>query len=154
MDETEGKYIGGQKDLLNKKAGVIKKYRQMFLGDVSFFFLLKYELVTTLFTSTPGALGFVLRKLFFRGLFKKIGQGVVFGRNMTIRHPLKIEIGNNVVFDDNTVSMPKARKTAASASAIMSWSGATAPLAARAGTSISAITPISGRATSSSPRVP
>jgi len=110
MDETEGKYIGGQKDLLNKKAGVIKKYRQMFLGDVSFFFLLKYELVTTLFTSTPGALGFVLRKLFFRGLFKKIGKGVVFGRNMTIRHPLKIEIGNNVVFDDNTVIDAKGEK--------------------------------------------
>ncbi|MCP4221485.1 MAG: hypothetical protein GY765_43070, partial [bacterium] len=63
----------------------------------------KYELVVTLFTHVPGALGFALRKIFFPGLFKKVGRGVVFGRNMTIRHPNKIEIGDNVAFDDNTV---------------------------------------------------
>jgi acetyltransferase-like isoleucine patch superfamily enzyme len=51
----------------------------------------------------PGALGFSLRKIFFPGLFKRVGRGVVFGRNLTIRHPHKISIGNNVIIDDNCV---------------------------------------------------
>ena len=101
--KKDNNYIGGQKDLLNKKKGALRKYKELFLGDVSFFYFLKYELIITLFSAIPGGLGFALRKIFFPGLFKKIGKNVVFGRNMTIRHPKKIAIGNNVVFDDNTV---------------------------------------------------
>ncbi|NIM16950.1 MAG: hypothetical protein GTO45_33700 [Candidatus Aminicenantes bacterium] len=96
-------YIGGQKDLLDKKKGTIRKYKEFFLGKVSFFYFLKYELIMLFFSRVPTALGFALRKLFFPTLFKKVGKGVVFGRNMTIRHPKKIEIGESVVFDDNTV---------------------------------------------------
>jgi len=99
----ERKYIGGQKDLLDKKKGAVRKYRNLFIGDTSFLYFLKYEIIITLFSNIPGALGFVLRKYFFKKLFKKIGSGVVFGKNMTIRHPQKIIIGNNVVFDDNSV---------------------------------------------------
>jgi acetyltransferase-like isoleucine patch superfamily enzyme len=101
--EEVNQYLGGQKDLLDEKKGAVAKYKEMFLGNVSFFYFIKYEMVMTLFSWVPGALGFVLRKFFFPGLFGKIGKGVIFGRNMTIRHPKKIEIGNNVVFDDNTV---------------------------------------------------
>jgi acetyltransferase-like isoleucine patch superfamily enzyme len=102
--ETEvNQYLGGQKDLLDEKKGAVAKYKELFLGNVSFFYLIKYELNMLFFSWVPGALGFALRKFFFRGLFKKTGRGVVFGRNMTIRHPKKIEIGDNVIFDDNTV---------------------------------------------------
>ncbi len=101
--EVERKYIGGQKDLLDNKKSAVRKYRDLFIGDTSFLYFLKYELIITLFSNIPGALGFVLRKIFFKKLFKKIGNGVVFGRNMMIRHPQKIKIGNNVVFDDNSV---------------------------------------------------
>ncbi len=103
QEKIEQHFIGGQKDLLDQKKGAVKKYKEMFLGDVSFLYFLKYEFIVTLFSSIPGALGFALRKVFFPGLFKKIGKNVVFGRSMTIRHPKKIEIGDNVVFDDNTV---------------------------------------------------
>lgn len=96
-------YLGGQKDLMNEKKSAFKKYKEMFLGDVSFFYLIKYEFIMTCFSWVPGALGFVLRKIFFSFLFRKIGRGVVFGRNMTIRHPKKIEIGDNVLFDDYSV---------------------------------------------------
>ncbi len=92
-----------QKKLIYEKKGLISKYKEFFLGNVSFFFLLKYEIIILLFSQIPGALGFFLRKIFYRKLFKKVGKGVVFGRNMTIRHPKKISIGNNVVFDDNVV---------------------------------------------------
>jgi acetyltransferase-like isoleucine patch superfamily enzyme len=102
--ETEvDQYIGGQKDLLDEKKSAVAKYKEMFLGNVSFLFFIKYELIMLMFSWVPGALGFALRKVFFKGLFKKIGRGVVFGRNMTIRHPKKIEIGDNVIFDDNSV---------------------------------------------------
>jgi acetyltransferase-like isoleucine patch superfamily enzyme len=103
MEENSSGFIGGQKDILDKKKGPFTKYRELFLGDVSFLYFIKYETIIALFTSIPGAAGFVLRKFFFRRLFKQVGKGVVFGRNMTIRHPNKIVIGDNVVFDDNTV---------------------------------------------------
>ncbi len=101
--KEERKYIGGQKDLLDNKKSAVRKYRDLFIGDTSFLYFMKYELIITLFSNIPGALGFVLRKIFFKKLFKKIGQNVVFGRNMMIRHPQKIIIGDNVVFDDNSV---------------------------------------------------
>lgn len=102
-EKEVNQYIGGQKDLLSERKGAVAKYKDMFLGKVSFFYFLKYEIIMMMFSWVPGALGFALRKIFFRTLFKKIGKNVVFGRNMTIRHPKKIEIGSNVVFDDNAV---------------------------------------------------
>ncbi len=103
MEENNTGFIGGQKDILDEKKGAFTKYKEIFIGKSSFFYFLKYELIITMFTSFPGAAGFVLRKIFFKKLFNKAGKGIVFGRNMTIRHPKKISIGNNVVFDDNSV---------------------------------------------------
>lgn len=102
-EKTVHQYLGGQKDLLNHDKSAMKKYRAMFPGDTSLFFFLKYELIIMLFSAIPGALGLALRKFFYPGLFKKTGKNVVFGRNMTIRHPKKIEIGDNVIFDDYSV---------------------------------------------------
>jgi acetyltransferase-like isoleucine patch superfamily enzyme len=36
-------------------------------------------------------------------MFAEVGKKVVFGRDMTIRHPHKIKIGNNVALDDNCI---------------------------------------------------
>ncbi len=106
MNEIKSKsetYIGGQKDLLKKNKGAYTKYKELFLGEVSIFYLIKYEIIVYFFSWLPGSLGFLLRKIFYPTLFKKSGKGVVFGRNMTLRHAKKIEIGDNVIFDDNTV---------------------------------------------------
>ena len=102
-NNDENNNIGEQKNLLDKNKSVFQKYREMFVGDCSIWYLIKYEIIVTLFSSLPGALGLVLRKIFYPALFKKIGRGVIFGRNMTIRHPRKITIGLNVVFDDFSV---------------------------------------------------
>ena len=48
----------------------------------------------------PGALGLLLRKIFYPTLFKAVGKGVVFGRSIVVRHPNKIELGDGVVIDD------------------------------------------------------
>ncbi len=88
------------RDVLREKKSAYRKYLDLAVGQVGFFRFLLYELVVTLFTNIPGALGYFLRKIFFPLILGKTGKGVVFGRGMTLRHPWKIEIGNNVVFDD------------------------------------------------------
>jgi acetyltransferase-like isoleucine patch superfamily enzyme len=77
------------------------KYSEFFVGKKGFAAFLKYEFLICSFSNCPGALGIFLRGIFYRFLFKKVGRGVSFGRNITIRHPNKITIGNNVVLDDN-----------------------------------------------------
>jgi len=88
------------RDLLKERSSALKKYRELASGKVGILKFLYYEFAITCFTNIPGALGYVLRKIFFKPLFRKIGKGVVFGRGMIIRNPWNIEIGNNVFFDD------------------------------------------------------
>ena len=42
-----------------------------------------------------------LRRVFFKPLFGEVGRNVVFGRNLNIRQPYKIKIGDNVIIDDD-----------------------------------------------------
>lgn len=99
-----------QKNLLDENKGMLQKYKGLFTGKVSMGYLIKYELIVTLLANLPGAAGLALRKIFYPLLFKQVGRGVVFGRGMTIRHPKKIIIGDNVIFDDNTVIDAKGEK--------------------------------------------
>jgi acetyltransferase-like isoleucine patch superfamily enzyme len=79
------------------------KYRDLYYGDAPFRRVLWSEIVLTLTGGIQGAFGLWLRSKLYPSLFKTCGSGVVFGKNMTIRQPGKISIGNNVVFDDNSV---------------------------------------------------
>jgi acetyltransferase-like isoleucine patch superfamily enzyme len=96
-------YGSTQKELLDKESTLTTKYSKLFYGKKGFWGLLKYELINLFFSGIPGALGFFLRKLFYPLLFQKVGKRVVFGRNITFRHPHKISIGDNSVIDDNVV---------------------------------------------------
>ncbi|MBM3702958.1 MAG: acyltransferase [Actinobacteria bacterium] len=51
----------------------------------------------------PGALGIFLRNLFYPLLFKKVGKRVNFGKSVTLRHPYKISIEDDVTIDDYCV---------------------------------------------------
>lgn len=84
-------------------AGAFSKYRTLYYGEMSLGKVLLSELVITLFGWVPGVLGLGLRSIFYRPMFARIGRKVVFGRGVTIRHPHKIELGDNVVIDDNCV---------------------------------------------------
>jgi acetyltransferase-like isoleucine patch superfamily enzyme len=92
-----------QKELIEKRGSFFSKYSTLFIGKKGFFSFLRYECVTLLFSGMPGALGFFLRKIFYPSLFKQVGKGVIFGRNVTVRHPKKITIGDNTSIDDNVV---------------------------------------------------
>ncbi len=89
-----------QKKLFSKDQSKASKYMDLFIGKKGFFSLLKYEVITILFQTMPGAIGILFRSIFFPLLFKKVGRGVSFGRAIVLRHPHKITIGDDVVFDD------------------------------------------------------
>ena len=76
-------------------------YQDLVIGRPGFWPLFKYELVTFLSTNVPGALGLWLRSRLYPKLLRHCGRGAVFGLNTILRHPHKIELGDNVVVDDN-----------------------------------------------------
>jgi acetyltransferase-like isoleucine patch superfamily enzyme len=78
-----------------------QKYASLIVGQSGLGALLAYELIVTLTQSVPGALGLALRKTFYPMLLGSCGRNVVFGHNVTLRHPHKIHIADNVVVDDN-----------------------------------------------------
>jgi len=92
-----------QKELFDAKKSKLAKYKELILGDSNTWFLIKYELITTFVSWLPGALGLVLRSKLYPLLIENIGRNVTFGMNVVLRHPRKIQIGNNVVIDDNVV---------------------------------------------------
>ncbi len=78
-----------------------QKYSALVVGRPGLGALLHYEMVQLLSQHVPGALGLVFRKALYPSLLGACGANVVFGQNVTIRHPHKVRIGSNVVIDDN-----------------------------------------------------
>ena len=89
-----------QKEMFSEEKTNAQKYADLVIGKRGFWNLLKYEFINS-FSTTPGALGLALRGKLYPALLKHCGKNVVFGANVTLRHPHKIEIGDNVVIDDN-----------------------------------------------------
>lgn len=92
------------KDTLSDSgASAFEKYRELYYGDTSLWYVIKAELIFTLAAGVSGALGLVLRRWLYPRLFHSCGRKVVFGKNLTLRHAGKISLGDNVVLDDNVV---------------------------------------------------
>lgn len=82
------------------KGSVLSRYQDVVVGSRSLFYTVYYEWCILL-AQIPGALGILLRKVFWPRLFASCGKGVVFGANIILRHPNRISIGNRVVVSDN-----------------------------------------------------
>ena len=78
-----------------------QRYASLVVGQRGLWPLLRYEAITTLCASLPGALGLFLRSQLYPRLLGRVGRNVVFGHNVMLRHPHKIRIGDDVVIDDN-----------------------------------------------------
>ncbi len=91
---------GIQAKLADESGGSVGKYRRLVVGDTGLLGFLTYEFVTSVFGPWPGALGFWLRSKFYPGLFRSCGRKVIFGRNLTVRHPGRISLGSRVVLSD------------------------------------------------------
>ena len=104
LNEMPQEFPGStQKELIDRSRPLSSKYRSLFIGKKGWWALLKYEFVNAFISAAPGAFGLWLRRIFYPRLLKSVGKGVVFGRNMTLRHPHKISIGDNSFIDDNVV---------------------------------------------------
>lgn len=80
----------------------LRAYKNLTVGEsTSTIYLILYEFLTFLLGPLPGGLGFYLRKKLYPLLFKKVGQGLIIGRNVVLRHPANIILGDNVTIDDN-----------------------------------------------------
>jgi acetyltransferase-like isoleucine patch superfamily enzyme len=94
----------GLRDVLeDSRQTPFKKYQQLAVGRQGLQALMKYELLTMLLGPLPGALGLLLRQKLYPLLLGSCGRGVVIGRNVTLRHPHRICLGDRVVVDDNAV---------------------------------------------------
>ncbi len=79
------------------------RYQLKVVGNQGFSYLFRYELVQLLFGNTSGALGFFLRRMFYRGLFLECGRTPIFGKGTSIRHPRSISLGHRVAIDENVL---------------------------------------------------
>ena len=92
------------RDKLKKaQSSPVRTYIDLTVGNVSFQQFLLFEFLTCILGPMPGGLGFYMRKTFYPLLFKKVGKGLIIGRNVVIRHPDKIELGDYVTIDDNSL---------------------------------------------------
>jgi acetyltransferase-like isoleucine patch superfamily enzyme len=90
-----------QDQLFNERQSAREKYASLVVGKAGWGALIHHELITLVSQNVPGALGLVLRKTLYPSLLGRCGRNVVFGQNVVLRHPHKIQIGDNVVIDDN-----------------------------------------------------
>ncbi|MGE0043375.1 MAG: hypothetical protein AB7H88_01260 [Vicinamibacterales bacterium] len=89
-----------QQELFDEGKSKVDKYRDLVIGRPGLGPLVAFELVTLLSSWVPGALGLFLRSKLYPLVLGRVGRNVVFGVNVTLRHPHKIVIGDNVVIDD------------------------------------------------------
>ncbi len=90
-----------QREMAAPAKSKLARYRDLIVGCRGFWPLLKYELIMLFCMRLPGALGLFLRAKLYPRLLGRCGRNVNFGMNVTLRHPHKIEIGDNVIIDDN-----------------------------------------------------
>lgn len=96
---------GGQPkthDAVTGGGSALARYRRVVVGRGGLMYLLYFEACAWL-AIVPGAAGLWLRKRLWPGLFRRCGAGAVFGTNIVLRHPHRIELGDRVVIGDGCV---------------------------------------------------
>jgi len=89
-----------QRELFDSRKSKARRYSELVVGQPGLWALFKYEVIITLCSGMPGALGLLIRSQLYPWLLGRTGRNVTFGVNVVLRHPQKIRIGDNVVIDD------------------------------------------------------
>ena len=84
------------------KGSALNKYQDVIIGNRSLLFLLYYECCVWL-GIVPGALGMLLRQIFWPRLFGSCGSKVAFASGVVLRHPQRIHLGDAVVISENCI---------------------------------------------------
>ena len=87
---------------VTQSGSALNKYQQVIVGKTSVKSFLYYEFCAWL-AGIPGSLGLLLRKKFWPKMFGSCGRGVLFSRNVIVRHPHRIHIGENVIISENCI---------------------------------------------------
>lgn len=87
---------------ITEDGSALNKYQQVIVGSHSLLYTIYFELCSWL-SPIPGAVGLLLRKLIWPSLFAECGKGVQFASGITLRHPKRIKLGNNVVISEGVV---------------------------------------------------
>jgi acetyltransferase-like isoleucine patch superfamily enzyme len=89
--------------LEDEQQSTFRKYQDIYVGRRGLWSLLRYEVAVVLLAGIAGAIGFQLRKMFTRRLFRAAGSSVLIGANVTLRCPGRVSLGENVYIEDNVV---------------------------------------------------
>jgi acetyltransferase-like isoleucine patch superfamily enzyme len=89
--------------LAQAQSSPFRTYVNLTVGNQGIAHFALYEFLTSFFGSFPGGLGFLLRKKFYRRLFRQCGRGLILGRGVTIRHGKQIDLLDGVTIDENTL---------------------------------------------------
>ena len=103
MSNTEKPKRSLHDQISDTNKSMFQRYAELVLGTSSIWYLIKFELITLLCAHFPGALGLLLRKIFYPRILKSVGRNVIFGQGIVIVHGAKISIGDNVVIGDRVV---------------------------------------------------
>jgi acetyltransferase-like isoleucine patch superfamily enzyme len=82
-------------------SSALQAYLDLQVGSSRFLDLLKYELLVSMGMPLPGAIGLAFRRLTWPLVFERSGRNVIWGRNVVVRHPGKMRIGDAVLIDDD-----------------------------------------------------
>ena len=102
-DMPERQPIAIQDAMASGGASPLSRYQDLVVGSRSLARLLLYEIVVTLTSGVPGALGLLLRRVTYRLILGSVGRNVTFGQGVVLRHPHKIRLADDVVVDDLVV---------------------------------------------------
>lgn len=102
-DSERGNQTPFQAALTDTRVSALQKYQDIVVGERGLGALLRYEFFTCCLAGLPGALGLWLRGRLYRHLLGHVGRNVVIGKNVTIRNPRRISIGDSVMIDDGCV---------------------------------------------------
>jgi acetyltransferase-like isoleucine patch superfamily enzyme len=84
------------------KGSPLAKYQDVMVGSRSLLSFLHYEWCMML-GPLPGAVGMLLRKIFWPRLFASCGKGCLFAPGIVLRHPGRISLGSSVVISEGCV---------------------------------------------------
>ncbi len=85
---------------LSSDGSALKKYQTFFVGETGLGKLFRYEMTMLFAAGVRGALGYLLRRKLFPGLMAGAGSGLNFGRDIVLRCPGRMRLGDNVTIDD------------------------------------------------------
>ena len=101
MKGTGDDHVASARAAAAEGGSAIGAYMDLVVGARSWPRLLQHEVLGCWLAGTPGALGLALRRVLWRRLFHASGRGVIWGRNVGLRHSRKMDIGDAVVVDDD-----------------------------------------------------